>query len=83
MSGIPEEIMKEAEKAFKYGFGLRWDVAVETIAKAILAERDRCAIIAICHSDDRPRRDGLDWNDGYIDGCRGAHDAILAPSQPK
>ena len=36
------------------------------------------ADIALCHSDDRPRRYSMDWNDGYIDGCKGASDAILA-----
>ena len=38
----------------------------------------RAADIALCHSDDRPRRYSMDWNDGYIDGCKGASDAILA-----
>ena len=37
----------------------------------------RAADIALCHSDDRPRRYSMDWNDGYIDGCKGASDAIL------
>ena len=38
----------------------------------------RAADIALCHSDDRPRRYSMGWNDGYIDGCKGASDAILA-----
>ena len=37
------------------------------------------AVHAECAADDRPGRDrNFDWNDGYIDGCRGAADAILA-----
>ena len=38
--------------------------------------REWWAKVAECHSDDRPRRDSMDWNDGFIDGCRGAADAI-------
>ena len=39
--------------------------------------RERAAMYAECHSDDRAGRDRhLDWNDGYIDGCRGAAAAI-------
>ena len=38
----------------------------------------RAADIALCHSDNRPRRYNMDWNDGYIDGCKGASDDILA-----
>lgn len=38
----------------------------------------RAAEVALCHSDDRPRRYSMDWNDGYIDGGKGASDAILA-----
>lgn len=37
---------------------------------------ERAAAIARCHSDDRPRRDNIDWNDGYQDGCKGASAAI-------
>ncbi|GLR51248.1 hypothetical protein KYK30_20450 [Shinella yambaruensis] len=51
---IPADVMKVAEKAFKYGFGLRYEVAIEAIAKAILAERERCARIAEEHRDNRP-----------------------------
>lgn len=37
------------------------------------------AVHAECHSDDRRGRDrNFDWNDGYIDGCRGAAAAIRA-----
>jgi hypothetical protein len=46
MGEIPEDILKVAEKAFKYGFGLRYEVAIGAIAKAILAERQRCADVA-------------------------------------
>lgn len=46
------------------------------IARARADEREQCALIAHCHSDDRPRRDGMDWNDGYMDGCKGAAEAI-------
>jgi hypothetical protein len=49
-----------------------WARAIEAAAK-----------VALCHSDDRPRRDSMDWNDGYIDGCRGASEAIRALQAPK
>lgn len=48
---IPEDIMKTAEKAFKYGFGLRYEVAIGAIATAILAERQRCADVAQKEAD--------------------------------
>lgn len=35
------------------------------------------AEIARCHSDERPYRYSMDWNDGYIDGCRDAGEAII------
>ncbi len=41
-------------------------------------ERQRAALHAACHSDARPRRDSMDWNEGYMDGCRGAAAAIRA-----
>jgi hypothetical protein len=51
------------------------------------AERDaayaKSETVAFCHSDDRPRRDNMDWNEGYIDGCRGASYAIRAMKEDK
>lgn len=47
--------------------------ALSTQAETV---RERAAKMAECHFDDRPRRDGMDWNDGYQDGCRGAAQAI-------
>ena len=53
--------------------------ALEAYGREKLREgMQRAADIALCHSDDRPRRYSMDWNDGYIDGCKGASDAILA-----
>jgi hypothetical protein len=43
------------------------------------AERERCAKVAECHADDRPRRDSFQWNDGYMDACRGAAAALRLP----
>jgi cellobiose-specific phosphotransferase system component IIC len=40
---IPGDIMKTAEKAFKYGFGLRYEVAIKAIAQEIHAERERAS----------------------------------------
>lgn len=33
---IPQDVWDEAEKAFLYGFGLRYEVAVKAIADAML-----------------------------------------------
>ena len=53
--------------------------ALEAYGREKVREGMRMAAdIALCHSDDRPRRYSMDWNDGYIDGCKGASDAILA-----
>lgn len=52
----------------------------EKAEEALRIARERYAIIARCHADDRPRRDSFEWNDGYMDGCKGAHDAIMASS---
>lgn len=49
-SEIPADIMRAAEKAFKYGFGLRYAVAIEAIAKVINTERQRCLQIAEAHA---------------------------------
>lgn len=39
--------------------------------------REEAAKVAECHSDDRLGRDRhFEWNDGYIDGCRGSAAAI-------
>lgn len=89
MSEIPEDIMTAAEIALcnslchdvdAYGGSYEDSrlAAIKDIAAAILAERERCALVALCHADDRPRRYGMDWNDGYMDACKGAHDAIIA-----
>lgn len=43
---IPYRVWKVAFLAFRDGFGLRYEVAIEFIARAILAERERCALIA-------------------------------------
>lgn len=43
---IPDDIWKSAYNAFRDGFGLRYEVAVEYTARAIYSERKRCA--AIC-----------------------------------
>jgi hypothetical protein len=52
----------------------------ERLRKAL----ENAAIVAECHSDDRPGRDRpFDWNDGYIDGCRGAAAAIRAALEAK
>ncbi len=55
--------------------------------EAMTAERDaayaKSETVAFCHSDDRPRRDNMDWNEGYIDGCRGASYAIRAMKEDK
>ncbi len=66
-----------------FGAAMLRDVCLELadalISAALAGDRgviEACARVAECHSDDRPRRDGIDWNDGYQDGCRGAAAAI-------
>lgn len=52
--------------------------ALEAYGRDKVREGMRMAAdIALCHSDDRPRRYSMDWNDGYIDGCKGVSNAIL------
>lgn len=48
----------------------------QAIREAALME---AALVAKCHSDDRPNAHySMYWHDGYIDGCHGAERAILA-----
>ena len=55
------------------------EAAIEAYGREKMREgMQRAADIALCHSDNRPRRYSMDWNDGYIDGCKGTTDAILA-----
>ena len=58
------------------------DAILALISSDLIVDRgaviEECARVAESHSDDRPRREGIDWNDGYQDGCRGAAAAIRA-----
>ena len=45
-------------------------------ATALMAEREACALHARAAFDDRPRREGIDWNDGFDDGTKAAEAAI-------
>ena len=49
--------------------------AIERGARAMLAA---AAIHARCAFDDRPRREGIDYQDGWDDGTKGAANAVLA-----
>lgn len=51
------------------------------IRAALLSMAGHLSDVVNCHSDDRPRRDGIDWNDGYQDGCKGAARALRARIQ--
>lgn len=63
---------------------LTYIAAIKTRALASeAAALERAAQVAYCHSDHRSRRYSMDWNDGYIDGCRGASDAIRAMITPE
>jgi hypothetical protein len=90
MTDIPDEIMQRARVVCAPSFsGAAYvndaqhvaDVAralMEAEARGCAAAREQAAKVAKCASDDRPRRDNIDWNDGYQDGCRAAEAAIRA-----
>lgn len=42
---------------------------------------EEAASVARCAFDDRPRRDSMDWNDGFDDGTKAAEYAIRAKAQ--
>jgi len=44
----------------------------------IKAALEWAAKITSSHADDRPRRYSMDWNDGYMDGCSAASNAVRA-----
>ena len=59
----------------------------DSAEEARLGAYEVCAVYAYCHADDRPRRYAADYNgfsmdydDGYMDGCKGAAAAIRAIS---
>lgn len=51
-------------------------ITVLSFAQHREAQRERDAKVAECHSDDRPYRSDMDWNDGYIDACHQVAQAI-------
>lgn len=82
MTAIPDDIMRAAWAVHMSFLGKGVIQTVDAIALALMEERGRAATVAYCHSDDRPRRDNMDWNDGYVDGCRGAAAAIRKGAKP-
>ena len=90
--GFDEALWRKADEAFHRCALVANDAECVKIIYATLAAHGReretarlaeAAMHAECHSDDRPGRDrNFDWNDGYIDGCRGAAAAIRALSHP-
>ena len=80
MTAIPDDIMETAREVYlslmdtdlyddhKYGS--------EHIARAIMAERERCAMVAECAPKDRPLLGCDVWDDGYVHGCADAAAAI-------
>lgn len=77
--GFDDRTFATAKSAAEYISNMRAYIADlekrEKDARAKVLEL--AAVHAECAADDRPGRDrNFDWNDGYIDGCRGAAAAI-------
>lgn len=66
-----------AYRAGKYDEGGTMPVALRAAEIAL----EQAAKITEGHADDRPHRDGIGFNDGYIAACRGASEAIRASSK--
>lgn len=71
MTEIPDDVMKAAVVAFNTAIDMDgYDGSYEAIARAILAERERCAKVALSVQD------RSDWYNGAYDGVQDVIDGI-------